>query len=119
MEVGEDLSRFRFVIGDRDAKFSAGFDADSTADGLKVLRASRAYAHAERSVGTVRRELLDRMLISNAGSCDRCWPRTPMITTATVGTAPWGRRRRSGRASQRSSCRLEGHTTRSAQCADR
>jgi putative transposase len=67
MEVGDDLGRFRLVIRDRDAKVTAGFDAVFAAEAVKVLitpvRAPRANAYAERWVGTVRRELLDWMLL--------------------------------------------------------
>jgi transposase InsO family protein len=67
MELGEDLGRFRFLIRDRDTKFTAAFDAVFAAEGLRVLRtpvrALRANAYAERWVGTVRREVLDRSLV--------------------------------------------------------
>jgi putative transposase len=47
------------------------FDALFAAEGIEVprapVRAPRTNAYAERSVGTVRRELLDRMLIFGVG----------------------------------------------------
>jgi transposase InsO family protein len=64
----EDARRpWRFLIHDRDAKYSANFDEVFRSEGIEIvrtpIRAPRANAHAERFVGTLRRERLDWLLI--------------------------------------------------------
>ncbi len=67
MNLDERGQRPRFLIHDRDAKFSHAFDAIFHGEGVRVIRtpvqAPNANAHLERWVGSVRRECLDRLLI--------------------------------------------------------
>jgi transposase InsO family protein len=69
MDLGDRAAQFRFLIRDRDSKFTTVLDAVFASEGIRILRtpvrAPRANAIAERWIGTVRRELLDRMLIIN------------------------------------------------------
>jgi putative transposase len=67
MTLVEQKQSHRILIRDRDSKFTAAFDEVFRSERLTVIKtpiaAPRAKAHAERWVGSARRECLDRILI--------------------------------------------------------
>jgi len=69
MKLGQRLDGTRFLIRDRGGQFTSSFDAVFESCGVRILRsppqAPRANAICERLVGTLRRELLDHLLILN------------------------------------------------------
>jgi putative transposase len=73
--LGEPGRRLRFVLRDRDAKFSRTFDDVFCSEGGEVLvtpvRAPNANAHAERWIRTVRAECLDWLLIVGRGHLEQ------------------------------------------------
>jgi putative transposase len=69
MGLGQRADSVQFLIRDRAGQFTDSFDAVFTAVGIRILtsppQAPRANAICERLIGTLRRELLDRLLIIN------------------------------------------------------
>ena len=69
MHLADREQSFRFLLHDRDRKFSGAFDQVFRSEGMRIIRtpirAPNANAYAERWVGTLRRECLDRILIAN------------------------------------------------------
>jgi hypothetical protein len=68
LDLGDHVERFRFLIRDRDSKFTAAFDSVFAGADIRIIRtparAPRANAIAERFIGTLRRECLDHLLIT-------------------------------------------------------
>jgi putative transposase len=74
-ELGERDAPLRFLIRDRDAKFSGSFDEVLRSEGIRVIRtpirSPKANAFAERAVKTLRHEVLDWTLIFGRRHLDR------------------------------------------------
>jgi putative transposase len=71
----ERSTPLRFLIRDRDSKFTRDFDTVFRSEGIEIIRtpvrAPKANAIAERFVRTVRSECLDWLLILNRGHVER------------------------------------------------
>ncbi|MEV3985347.1 integrase core domain-containing protein [Nonomuraea sp. NPDC049758] len=69
MDLGDRISGLRFVIHDREPLFTSAFREVFTSEGLRDIttlpRTPRMNAICERVIGTLSRELLDRILILN------------------------------------------------------
>jgi transposase InsO family protein len=69
MDLGARVTLVRFLIRDRAGQFTGSFDAVFQAEGIRIVasppHAPRANAICERMIGTLRREVFDRVLIIN------------------------------------------------------
>ena len=69
MDLGQLTTSVNFLLRDRAGQFAGSLDAVFQAEGIRILasppRAPRANAICQKMTGTLRRELLDRLLIVN------------------------------------------------------
>ncbi|GAA2311390.1 hypothetical protein SVIO_102970 [Streptomyces violaceusniger] len=69
--LGMRMDSLFLLIRDRDSKYTDAFDAVFQAEDIEIIktptRAPKANAHCERVIGTLRREVLDHMLIFGEG----------------------------------------------------
>ena len=74
-DVDDAGRRFRFLIRDRDTKFTRSFDEVFTSIGIESIRtpvrSPRANAYAERFVRTIRQECLDHLLVVSRRHLDQ------------------------------------------------
>ncbi len=68
-DLGVRFESLRFVLRDRDSKYTESFDAVFASEGIETLKTApqppRMDSHCERAIGTLRRELLDHLLLLN------------------------------------------------------
>ena len=88
VKLGARADSLRFLLRDREAKYTGSFDAVFAADSIEALktapRTPRMNAHCERVIGTLRREALDHLLIWNETHAGKCCTPTPATTTCGV-----------------------------------
>jgi putative transposase len=69
MDFGQQAAAIKFLIRDRAGQFTESFDSVFKAQGIRILasppQAPRANGVCERMIGTLRRELFDRLPIVN------------------------------------------------------
>lgn len=69
MDPGERANRFKFMIRDRASQVTSDFDTALADAGIRMIKsppqAPRTDAVCERMIGTLRREVFDRILIHN------------------------------------------------------
>lgn len=67
MDLGQRSSSAKFLMRDRAGQFTGSFDAVFRTEGIRILacppQAPRANAICERIMGTLRREVFDRLLV--------------------------------------------------------
>ena len=117
LDLDDRLTAIRFLIHDRDTKFSRAFDAVVRSEGVRVIltpiRAPNANAHAERVIETIRAECLDWTLIPRAAASGSNTPdlrraRQPRAAPSRPRPRPTARRSRGPDPGKPSICTRAG-----------
>lgn len=87
LSMAGELENVRFLVRDRDSKFTPSFDEVFKTEGARVLktpvRAPKANAFAERFVRTVRAEVFDLLLVTGRRHLCKVLRTTRSTTTPT------------------------------------
>lgn len=96
--LGHRTESLRFLPRDRDGKYGQAFDAVFQSNDLRVIttapQAPRMNAHCERVIGTLRRELLDHILILGELNPPQVHEQLPVGKPVQVAVRPRQRRPR-------------------------
>jgi hypothetical protein len=98
MDLGERAGRFRFLIRDRDGKFTATFDGVFSGNGARVIRTPVRSPRTHLPSGSWGRcgvSAWTTCWSSASGTSAASWASTPGTTTATVRTRACSRNLRS------------------------
>jgi transposase InsO family protein len=87
-----------YVMRDRDRVYGSEFIRRIRAMGIRdrpiSARSPWQNGHAERLIGSIRRECLDNVVVLAKGICAICCVRTSNITMSVELTCPWTKMRR-------------------------
>ena len=113
LTLGERFKGIKFLLRDHGSNFTPSFDAVFQATGTRILRsavqAPRMNATCERLVGTLRREVLDRVLILGEAHLRAVLTEYQLhYNTARTSPASNGRPTRTARPARRWTCRSSG-----------